>query len=114
MRNYAVVLLEQGDAEAAVPLLRESLTGFENLLGADHSSPGIVRKDLGSALLAMGEFAAAETELLEVHRVYDVAAGVTEGQKAALAESLVELYEAWEAAVPGEGHGEKAEDWRSR
>ncbi len=29
-------------------------------------------------------------------------------------ERVIELYDAWDAAEPGKGHGEKAEAWRAR
>ncbi|MFG0314201.1 MAG: hypothetical protein ACF8LL_08455, partial [Phycisphaerales bacterium] len=28
-------------------------------------------------------------------------------------ESLVELYESWDAAAPGQGHADSAEEWRA-
>jgi CxxC motif-containing protein (DUF1111 family) len=76
---------------------------------------GLARAGLGWGGDA-GRFTLAEANLLEAHRFCLAAEdrGAAHHQTLACVQALVDLYTAWDAAVPGNGCDVKAEEWRER
>ncbi len=69
--------------------------------------------DLGRAKAALGEFAEAETRLLEAQPMQVATRGPAHADTRTCTQALVDLYEAWEAADPGKGHAARATPWRT-
>jgi hypothetical protein len=65
-------------------------------------------------LVLQQRFAEAEPPLLEGARVLGSGKGLAAEVYPRTLEILVALYDQWEAAEPGKGHGAKAAPWRTR
>ncbi len=107
------LLEQQGEAARAVEMLqpaeqaaRRAFTGDNAIrLGRFLSSQGRARK-------ALGDFAQARENLIEAHEILSVDPRATPEQRTAILADLVELYEAWHAANPNDGHNFEIEHWR--
>jgi serine/threonine protein kinase len=89
-------LLHAGDALAAEPLLRESLTLLEQALPDGSRRLATLHSRLGQSLMALERFPEAESILLQGYRALE---GEFEGKSASfqmVAGTLAELYETWE------------------
>ena len=69
---------------------------------------------LGRCRVAIGEFAAAEANLLEAHVVLGEAENATDQQREDVLTGLVELYDGWDAAEPDPARRGKAAEWSAR
>ncbi len=75
---------------------------------------------LGRARVGLGydaeRFALAESNLLDAHAIYLAAKGFGSKHKDTLecVRGLVDLYTAWDAAVPGKGYDAKAAEWKAK
>lgn len=69
---------------------------------------------LGNARAALGDFGAAESNLLEAHAIYLRTRGERHPDTSLCVRGVVELYTARNAAEPGNGYDEKAAEWRAR
>lgn len=113
--SLASVLRIQGKQTEAMQLLapaeaaaRQAFTGG-NAIRLSRFLAG-----LGRARASVEEFVDAEANLNEAYTIQDNALGVTEKDRADVLNGLVELYDAWHATEPNEGHDAKAAEWRSR
>ncbi len=112
--NLAVNLVAQGRAAEAVPHMRQALAIRESVLPAGHWLLPNTRSMLGEELSMIGEYAEAEPLLLKAwEALKDHADAPAERRRDAL-ERIVRLYDAWHAAEPQGGHGEKAAQWREK
>ncbi|MEZ6235439.1 MAG: tetratricopeptide repeat protein [Phycisphaerales bacterium] len=111
--NVAGLLVRHDRKAEAVPIMEDAVVRYERVFGPDNFTLGIMRNMHGSALVAAGRFAEAEAALLETERIYNTAQGVPDRTKQINHRNLAELYEAWEAAEPGQGYAEKAATWRA-
>ena len=116
MRGFCLVAL--GRHDEAEPVLRECLAIREREMPAEWLRWNAASL-LGAALAGQGKYAEAEpllvngyNEMKDDPRVQPPTA--TLDRKREALERIVRLYEAWEAAEPGQGHREKAVDWRTR
>ena len=110
--NVGGALLAQKRFSDAEPFWREGERAALKSLGPDHARTGAAHLGLGRALAGRSRFAEAETSLLEAHRVLSTAQGVKPAKLEAVRKALADLYEAWDQAEPGQGHGAAAERWR--
>ncbi|MBK8974920.1 MAG: serine/threonine protein kinase [Planctomycetes bacterium] len=103
--NLGMLLLDLDRAPEAAELLRHVLD--RTLADGARADPRTVvfRRNLGRCLTAIGEFAEAEAQLLESHRLAGQQAVDVAAQQRRTAEFLVELYEAW-------GREDEAARWR--
>jgi serine/threonine protein kinase/tetratricopeptide (TPR) repeat protein len=69
---------------------------------------------LGRARADTGEFELAEANLTEAHTILSEARGAAEPERLDVARGLIELYDAWHAAEPAQGHDSTAADWRGK
>jgi tetratricopeptide (TPR) repeat protein len=69
---------------------------------------------LGTARTRLGAHAEAEAPLLEAHDLVEPAPGAATDVARDSTRALVELYDAWDRAEPGEGHDADAAEWRAR
>jgi tetratricopeptide (TPR) repeat protein len=68
---------------------------------------------LGRARTHLGDFPAAETNLLEAHSLWASIRGEDHKDTRNCTKALAELYTAWETATPGEGHEAQAAQWKA-
>ena len=114
LANLARLLLARGEPVAAEGLLREAAPLYERTQGEQYWPTGNARVSLGRALLMQKRFAEAETELLRGERLLAGAQSPPPGRIRQSLEALATLYESWEQAAPGRGHGAEAAPWRAR
>lgn len=94
-------------ARGALDLGRQSL-------GAGDWRLGDTRSLIGETLLAQKKFAAAEALLLEAQESLASAGEAPAEIRKKAVRRLVDLYEAWERASPGQGKMEEAARWKAR
>ena len=108
-------------------LLTEALdVDFRTLPETDPRSWQVLG-DLGTAIASQGRYEEAEPlvlesaeRLLEIGKGFESLEGMAERAvhpsvpAADSVQRVVEFYEAWEVASPGQGHGEEAASWRAR
>jgi hypothetical protein len=114
-RRLGSMLLNQGRYAEAVELLSVAEPeGRKAYTGANERSLALLLKELGSARAGLGQFAPAETKLLEAHAVYVRVRGEEHEETMTCARTLADFYDAWEKAEPGNGHEAQAAAWRAR
>jgi len=107
-----VVLHHAGRHEAAESLLRENVAlGARSLKGWEYARH---LRSLGLCLAERGRRDEAEQHLLHAWTRTTAAVGAESDAAHQVAGDLAGLYEAWDAAEPGQGHGAKVAEWRSR
>jgi eukaryotic-like serine/threonine-protein kinase len=89
-------------------LSAEAVAGYERAKITAGDEMGYARATHGRALLGLRRHADAEQELLQAQKLSRPGTDQTE-----VVASLVELYDAWEAAEPGRGHGAQAARWKA-
>lgn len=90
------------------PAARRAYTGSQVRQLGDYLS------QLGDCRTRAGQFAAAESALVEAHPLLVAGFGPAGDYTRRCESRLASLYAAWDAAEPGGGHGEKAAEWRAR
>jgi tetratricopeptide (TPR) repeat protein len=108
--------LSEGRPREAEPLFREALASMESVNAGATPTAFSIRLDLSRALKDTGEFAEAESILLETSRALGAAHGAGAGPSRAdpCARDFADLYTAWEHAEPGRGYGAKAAEWSAK
>jgi non-specific serine/threonine protein kinase/serine/threonine-protein kinase len=114
LNNVATVLRAQGKWEEARNMYERVVDTAVRTDGEAHENTCIFRGNLGLCLTKLSHFVEAEKELLAAHSCLARARGESDGRTREVANHLVGLYEAWETAVPGEGHAEKASKSRAK
>lgn len=111
--NMGTLLYAQGNFADTVglmalmePAVRTAFTGSHIVRLGRFLTP------LGRARAALGDYETAEFNLTEAYAILSEARGATDRDRADLLMSLIQLYEAWNAAEPGQGYDEQAADWR--
>jgi tetratricopeptide (TPR) repeat protein len=112
-------------AREAERLLRDCLTTRLLTLGTNSSRVADTRSRLGGAIVAvavvdssldapsrLARFAEAESHLLESSRVLQASRSLSGPPQRQALERLVRLYEAWDAATPGQGKAVQAGQWK--
>jgi len=112
--NMGGLLEAQGKLDQAEPYCREAASGFEHRLGNGHWQTGNARVGLGCVLMGLERFAEAEEQLLAAERILREAQGVPAGCYEGSVKALIELYDKWHAAEPGQGYEQKAAEWRAK
>ncbi|HVU64748.1 MAG TPA: serine/threonine-protein kinase [Phycisphaerales bacterium] len=111
MMELGDVLSHMGRGAEAVPLLERALASREGKFGAESLPATLARMALGSALSSVGKFPEAERQLLATEKTM-LASG--HGANAAIERALADLYERWDVAEPGKGHGAQSFEHRER
>jgi tetratricopeptide (TPR) repeat protein len=113
--NMGGVFVARGEpAEAIALLLPAEPAARRSFTGDNALRLGRFLATLGRARVATGEFEAAEANLTESYEIAREAKGATDQERVDVLESLVELYDAWHAAEPNQGHDVEAADWRAK
>jgi len=115
VNSMGYLLLAQGQHAEAAELLgaRESAARTTFTGGNTRYLPAWLL-NLGRARLGLGQFGAAELPLLEAHRTLIAIRGATPAGLRDCARGCFDLYTAWDAAEPGQGHDVKAAEWKAR
>jgi hypothetical protein len=95
-------------------VLRECLSIREKAPKKDDRWIAEARRVLGGCLTKLAQFTEAETILVELANTLQGDCTATESRKTEAIQRVVDLYEAWHAAEPGQGHDAKADQWRAR
>ena len=97
--------LLQGDTSGAEPYLRSALEMYLRTVGEDHSRTTYAKVQLGTCLMGLGRFAAAESYLLEASRWLRTNRGMDNSFTREMLSQLISLYRRW-------GRPEQAEQYR--
>jgi eukaryotic-like serine/threonine-protein kinase len=84
------------------------------LVGPDSWRLGRLLMTLGKTRRVPGEFAAAETNLIEAQPVFVQSRGPTHKDTRECTQALVDLYTVWHAAEPEKGYDAKAAEWKTK
>lgn len=115
LQSLGEYLLSAGEFSDVVALLSNAEPRIRQLHARkDNGDLRILLLRLGLARVALHDFAAAESNLLECYPLY-VAARVPSGKRTLeCAQGLVDLYDAWNAVDADGDYAEKAAEWRTR
>ncbi|MEM9065902.1 MAG: serine/threonine-protein kinase [Planctomycetota bacterium] len=111
--NLAGMLRDAGDLEGAEVLYRRSVSGARQELVETHPFRMVTTMSLGRVLGMRGLFEEGERELVTTFDAYVETPSADARRVAEHAGHIVEFYEAWHAQVPGIGHDERAQRYRS-
>ena len=118
LKNLALLLEAQDKPAEAIALVVPAESAVRRVFGAGDAGDAATVSDfltfLGRCRSTTGAFDTAETNLTEAYAILsETKYAMTERRKDVLS-GLVELYESWHAAEPGQGHDTKAAEWRAR
>ncbi|MEW6249125.1 MAG: serine/threonine-protein kinase [Planctomycetota bacterium] len=114
LHNLGDTLRDLGRLEEAEALGAELVRGASRSLPEGHAYTGIFLTNYGKTLAALQRYAQGETTLLEAYGILERAFGPQHQASIRVTQSLVELYAAWHAAEPGQGHDAQAAEWRAK
>ncbi len=105
----------QGNARAAVDELAPAeQTARRVFVGGNLVRLGRFLTTLGCARVSLGELDLAETNLSEAQSILSEAGGATDRDRIEVWSCLIQLYETWNTAEPGQGFDDQAAAWRNR
>ncbi|MFN0131648.1 MAG: tetratricopeptide repeat protein [Phycisphaerales bacterium] len=113
LNNLGVILRDMGRLDEAAEMLAEALGGRRKTLGPTHPTTIDSLHAMARVRAEQKRFAEAEALALESERAL-ASRPPDAARMKRLATIMVDLYDKWEAAEAGKGHGAKAEAWRGR
>ncbi|MEW6250545.1 MAG: serine/threonine-protein kinase [Planctomycetota bacterium] len=114
INNLGDLLREMGRLEEAEALGAEAVRGARRSLPEGHPHTGGFLTNYGKTLAALARYAEAESTLLEAHGLLAAAFGPQHALTMKAVSGLADLYAAWHAAEPRQGHDAQAAEWRAR
>jgi serine/threonine protein kinase/tetratricopeptide (TPR) repeat protein len=111
--SLASILSAQQHHAEAEPLYGEAIAINDAAFGNQSLQSANARLAHGNALVALGRYRDAETDLLAAQQVFSTAPRATPAHQRQAEEALVRLYTAWDKAEPDKGHAADAQRWRS-
>jgi Flp pilus assembly protein TadD len=114
LNNLAVLLHAKGDYVGAEPLYREALTIRQKKLPPASLDTADSRLALGRVLTELGRYPEAESLLIAAEQAYAQSSTASRRSIERALRDLVELYDTWHKAEPGEGHNAKAAKWLAK
>jgi len=114
LANLGAKLRRRDRCAEALPYLERAIKGSRQSLPPDHEGTGYTLGWYGSCLATLGRYAEAEAALLEGRGIVTKKLGETSNSSIQMARDLIKVYEAWEKADPGAGHGAKAAELRAK
>ena len=95
LQNLGFSLNTLGRYSEAAEKFRQALDSYPGVFPADNWIVANAHRGLGEALLGMGDYFAAERELLEALRVFHDQLGESHDRSKRTRDALVRLYTAW-------------------
>jgi len=114
LHNVSDILRELGQLEEAATLGAELVRGARRSYPEGHAYVGVFLTNHGKTLAALGRHAEAESTLIEAHGLLAAAFGPDNVRTMKVVSALADLYDAWDAAEPGQGHDAQAAEWRAK
>ncbi len=113
--NTGTVLQGQGRFAESVELLAPAeAIARKAFTGAYGAWLARLLLNLGRARAGLGQFAAAEGNLLEAQPLFAKTSGETHKDTRGCTQAVVEFYAAWDKAESGKGYDGKAAQWRAK
>ena len=112
--NLARSIAYQGKLDAAAALFQEAVTKADSVLPSEDISNGVFKGYYGECLTRMQRYDDAEQQLIESYETLSAVHPPVDERVGKVISFLITLYEAWDAAEPGKGYGEKVAEWRVR
>jgi len=112
----AMILEKKGEHAAVEQMLAPLDTVFlKTFTGSRTFIRATYLIELGEARTGLGNYAAAETDLLDAQSILQQTHNVTHADDIRdCTQAIVALYTAWNTAVPGKGYDAKAADWKQK
>jgi tetratricopeptide (TPR) repeat protein len=107
-------LIARNELVEAEQLARECLAADEQLVVAGHWTRAAASSMLGEIRLRQGRFEEAEQLLLAGYGGLEHQTNLPRGLQSSALRRLVDLYQSWDAAAPGQGKHAAADQWRQR
>lgn len=114
VNDMGVLRLANGRPEDAEPLFREALAGHEVAFGKASLAATESRVRLAETLTMLGNFAEAESALLDAEHILAAARGAPPVRHVKCIEDLVALYKKWESSSTGKGQAASAAEWTEK
>ncbi|MCC6676034.1 MAG: serine/threonine protein kinase [Phycisphaerales bacterium] len=95
-------------------MLRRALEIRMHVLPPDDPMLGVAKTFLGACLIRQARYAEAEPLLTEGYEGQARAPGIDDEGRENTIDTIIKLYEKWEAAEPGMGHAAKAGPWKQK
>ncbi len=114
LNNLGRTLERASRFDEAEVCFREAAETARRVFGPDHRLTGVYALRHGVSLTSLGRIAEAEATLLESNRILEALLQPSDSNLRECRRTLAGLYDALEAAEPGQGYGEQAAHWRSR
>ena len=115
VNNLGTLLIAQGKHAAAEQLLVPAEIATRKVFAGDNARRlASFLLTLGEARKGLGEFAAAETNLLEAQPIFVKSRGPQHKDTRECTQAIVDLYAAWNHAQPGKSYNAKAADWKRK
>ncbi len=114
MNNLGMTYNGLGRFEEAEPLLKEVCDRVRKVLPEGDWRIGTCLFKYGHCLFALKRYAEAEENLLEAYRISLSTFGPEARETIAHVYTLTRMYETWDVVEPGQGHADKAAEWRAK
>jgi tetratricopeptide (TPR) repeat protein len=114
LNKVAFCLDSLGRSAEALTKFEEALAMRRRFFAPDHWHIAVTQIGLGSALGQNGRFAEGEALMVPAWEVIVNRADVSLRWKRRCLHCFIRLYEAWDAAEPGQGYAAKAAAWRGK
>jgi tetratricopeptide (TPR) repeat protein len=114
LANLGSQLRRRDRCADALPFLERAIKGSRKSLPPDHEGTGFTLGWYGSCLGRLGRFAEAEAAILEGRAIVIRKLGETNEVAIQMTRDLVRMYELWEKAEPGVGHGSKGAELKEK
>jgi non-specific serine/threonine protein kinase/serine/threonine-protein kinase len=82
--------------------------------GSNSRALAVLLMNLGKSRAALGDFTAAEAELLEARSVFVSSRGERHKETLECTRALADFYGTWNTSAPGQGHDTKAAEWNEK
>ncbi len=115
IKNLGDLLDRMGRPKDAVALMAAAEDGARRVYtGGNARGLSAFLTTSGRSHTSTGAFEAARANLLEADRILCEVQGSTAKSRKTTLTAIVELYEAWHAAEPGQGYNYEADKWRAK
>lgn len=108
----SLLVAQHRNAAATTLLVPFEIATREAFTGGNSWRLASFLMNLGKARMGLGEFAAAEANLLEAQPLLLETRGPQHKDTHACTQAVIDLYTAWHTAAPDQGHDARAAEWK--